>query len=128
MGFHQASGNCKAKANTTGGTGPRFVHPVKPLENMGQVFRRDAWPGIFDGHLNLGPGGNGYDDHIAAGWSIFHSIGQQIAQHLADTPGVHKHWELSWRIHPQAHLFGLRLLLHGSGGPACPLRAGRSCR
>ena len=41
------------QAGSSGTAGPRFVHPVKTLENARQIFFRDADPRIADDDANL---------------------------------------------------------------------------
>jgi len=90
MGFDNRFDNRQADARAARLAVAGFVSPVKALENLELVSRRNADPTVLDDDVNelcrwlqLGE-----DADFAAGIGVFQSIGQKIDENLAQLIGI----------------------------------------
>src|SRR6516162_6072387 len=69
---------------------PRRVNPVKPLENVGQVFGRYAYTGISNGDPEPSVARDGGQNDITAGVRVFDSVVEQNQNQPPDAGLVRK--------------------------------------
>ena len=68
MSDHKLLGDCQAQPRAAGLAGARFVGPVEAVENVGEMFRRDARARVMHGNRDLLVAGPGRNGDLAAHW------------------------------------------------------------
>src|SRR5215208_4922216 len=109
MGADDATRDGKPQTCAAGAAVARFLTPVEALEDVWDILRADAFPGIADGHFRA-QGGPPYPKADAApAGRMLQCVADQVIEHASNCLRIHKDW-----VHIRLHLsFKSDLLLSG---------------
>lgn len=90
MYFDQGFGNSQTQARLPVPLLARFIGPVEAVEDIGQIFGRNAAAGIVHLQRHFGFTGAGRQDDLSSSRGVTQSIVDQIAQNLSHTIWVRR--------------------------------------
>src|SRR5881394_699896 len=88
MGLHNGLGNGQAESAASSRARARFVGAIKPLEDMREVFGRDALAGVGDRHDRGAVFAARADAYFTVGFVVVDGVGKEVRDHLAQALSV----------------------------------------
>ena len=88
MELEDALDDRKTEAGSAGFVRALFLDPVKPLKNMGKVFRRDPLARILDADMNLFTFLSQGKDEVSSLGGVLESVSDQILENTLDHTDV----------------------------------------
>src|SRR5213075_1916144 len=86
--LHQLADDRQAQTGPTARPVPGLVAPVEPIEDPGELLRRDAAAGVLDGDLNQVVAARGSKRDDAALGGVAQGVADQVAENLDDPLAV----------------------------------------